>query len=42
MIVKFIRSKENDADIFTKNVTGDLYEKHCPKMIGYRDEVLGG
>jgi hypothetical protein len=26
--VEFVRSVENDADIFTKNVSHDLYVKH--------------
>ena len=29
----FVRTKENVADIFTKNVTGDLYEKHTQELI---------
>lgn len=30
----FVRSEDNDADIFTKNVSGELYDKHSRKMIG--------
>ena len=29
----FVRSEENDADLFTKNLGGELYEKHARKMI---------
>jgi transposase InsO family protein len=29
----FIRSEDNDADIFTKNTTEDLYVKHSNKMV---------
>jgi hypothetical protein len=29
----FIRSEDNDADIFTKNTTEDLYIKHSNKMV---------
>ena len=29
----FVRSKENDADIFTKNVTGELYDDHSSKLV---------
>ena len=25
---------ENDADIFTKNVTAAIFEKHIPKFVG--------
>lgn len=35
----FVRSKENDADIFTKNVTGELYDKHMKKFIMEKKEV---
>jgi hypothetical protein len=28
-----VRSEENDADIFTKNVTEDLFLKHSTKLI---------
>ena len=31
--VVFVRSEDNDADIFTKNVTEDLYIKHSSKMV---------
>jgi hypothetical protein len=30
----FVRSKNNDADMFTKNLKGELHEKHSKKMIG--------
>ena len=29
----FVRTAENDADIFTKNLSGDLHEKHREKMV---------
>jgi hypothetical protein len=29
----FIRSEDNDADIFTKNTTEDLFNKHTNKMV---------
>lgn len=29
----FVRTEENDADIFTKNVGGDLHDKHRAKMV---------
>jgi hypothetical protein len=31
--VVFVRSEDNDADMFTKNVTEDLYIKHSTKLI---------
>ena len=30
----FIRSEDNDSDIFTKNTTEDLFLKHSNKMMG--------
>ena len=32
--VVFVRSDENDADIFTKNTTEEIFEKHSKKIIG--------
>ena len=29
----FIRTAENDADLFTKNLGGDLYDRHAKRMI---------
>jgi hypothetical protein len=29
----FIRSEDNDSDIFTKNLSEDLFNKHADKMI---------
>jgi hypothetical protein len=31
--VSFVRSEENEADIFTKNVTSDLFLKHRDKIL---------
>jgi hypothetical protein len=30
--IVFVRSKNNDADIFTKNLTGEGYERHAGKF----------
>jgi hypothetical protein len=30
----FVRTSENDADIFTKNVIKETYEKHIVKFLG--------
>ena len=32
--VEFVRSSENDSDIFTKNVSQEIYEKHARKFLG--------
>jgi hypothetical protein len=29
----FIRSEDNDSDIFTKNLSEDVFNKHANKMI---------
>ena len=29
----FVKSKENDADIFTKNLNGELHAKHSSKFV---------
>jgi Reverse transcriptase (RNA-dependent DNA polymerase) len=34
----FVRTKDNDADIFTKNLSGELHDRHATKMV----EVKGG
>jgi hypothetical protein len=31
--VKFVRSQENLADLFTKNLNGELYEMHLSKLL---------
>jgi len=31
--IRFVRSEDNDADIFTKNLKGELHERHMRKMI---------
>ena len=30
----FVQSSDNDSDIMTKNVSGDLLDKHAAKLIG--------
>ena len=32
--IEFVRSKENDSDIFTKNVNQETYERHVRKFLG--------
>ena len=39
VIVKFIKSGENDLDIFTKNVTGELYVKHLKNLLWTKQEL---
>ena len=36
--IVFVKSEENDADIFTKNVGKEAYEKHVSTFLGQVDE----
>ena len=40
ILVKFVRSEDNDSDIMTKNVTTTLYQKHSEKMVWNKDEMV--
>ena len=31
--IVFVKTKDNDADIFTKNLSGELHDRHAPKMV---------
>jgi hypothetical protein len=37
--VIFVRSEDNDADIFTKNLAKDLHQEHARKMIEQKGEL---
>ena len=37
----FVRTKDNDADIFTKNLSGDLHHRHASKMVGEKQDGTG-
>ena len=39
LVIKHIAGEENDADIFTKNVTSAMFNKHVPLYVG-TDEYL--
>ena len=39
VLVKFIRSEDNDSDIMTKNVSGELYIKHSEKLICKKEDI---
>jgi hypothetical protein len=36
--VEFVKSSDNDSDIFTKNVNQKMYEKHAIKFLGSIDD----
>jgi len=35
----FVRTADNTADIFTKNVTGDLHDKHTEKLVWTEEDM---
>jgi len=35
----FVRTKENQADIFTKNISGPTYEHHSGELVGTKESV---
>ena len=37
-MVEFVRSSENDSDIFTKNVTSETFSRHSEKLIWTKEE----
>jgi hypothetical protein len=36
----FVKSCDNDADLFTKNVSKDIYNEHVCKFLGKVNEDL--
>ena len=36
----FVRTDENDADLFTKNLSSDKYKKHSDKLVGDKGTIL--
>jgi hypothetical protein len=36
--VVFVESKENKSDIFTKNISGDLYDLHVKNYVAAKEE----
>jgi len=42
VLIEFVRSEDNDADLMTKNVTGEIYERHSDKMLLDLSELEDG
>jgi len=38
IMIEFVRSSENDSDIFTKNVTSETFNKHAKTLIWTKEE----
>jgi hypothetical protein len=39
LVIMHVPGDENDADIFTKNVTASIFKKHLPLYMG-KDEYM--
>ena len=39
IIIKFVKSEDNEADIFTKNTTKRIFQNHQKKLVCDKDEV---
>ena len=37
-MIEFVRSRDNDSDIFTKNRTSEIHHRHSEKLIWTREE----
>ena len=35
LIIKHVASEDNEVDMFTKNTSGPVFEKHIRKFVGY-------
>lgn len=36
--IVFVKTKENNADIFTKNLSGELHDIHARKLVEEKEE----
>ena len=39
ILIKFVKSEENDADINTKNTANVIFQKHQMKIVCDKDEI---
>ena len=39
IIIKLVKSEDNEADIFTKNTTNTIFQKHQKKLVWDKGEV---
>ena len=42
IIIKFVKSEDNEPDIFTKNTTNIIIQKHQEKLVWDKKEVSEG
>jgi len=38
VLIEFVRSHDNDSDIFTKNTTSEIHHRHSEKLIWTKEE----
>ena len=41
IIIKFVKSEDNEADIFTKNTTNIIFQRRQEKLVWDKKEVSG-
>ena len=39
IIIKFVKSEDNETDIFTKNTSNIIYQRHQDKLVWDKKEV---
>ena len=39
IIIRFVKSEDNEADIFTKNTTNVIFQRHQKKLVWDKGEV---
>ena len=39
IMIKFVKSEDNEADIFTKNTSNIIFQKHQEKLVWDKNEV---
>ena len=39
ILIKFVKSEDNEADIFTKNTSSIIFQKHQEKLVWDKKEV---
>ena len=40
IIIKFVKSEDNEADIFTKNTSNIIFQRHQEKLVWDKKEVI--
>ena len=40
IIIKFVKSEDNEADIFTKNTSSIIFQRHQEKLVWDKKEII--